>query len=256
MKLTNKTARRYAARLAAVGIRGWMSTLDYQVMYADPTVDSVHPECRQRFIYLCWHEYMLFGAYLRGRCGLSVLASRHRDGQLMADVAGNLGWGIIQGSTSRGGAKALLEMLRHDAGHLSLTPDGPRGPRRTVALGAIYVAARAGMPLVCCGYGYDRPWRARSWDRFALPRPYSRARAVSSGPIEIPTDLDRAGLESYRRRIEHLMHDLTEEAEQWAASGKRRAGQLGLFPQRPDRRLLQGDGQGLQTFRIRPRRAA
>jgi len=237
MKLTNPVLRRFSAIVAASGIRAWMSTLDYRVLYADPTVDSVHPQCSRRFIYLAWHEYMLFGAYLRGGCGLSALASRHRDGQLMADVAKRLGWRTIPGSTTRGGATALLQMLRKDSGHLSLTPDGPRGPRRTVAQGAIYLASKSGMPLICCGYGFDRPWRANSWDRFALPRPFSRARAVASPAIEVPGDLDRDGLKEYQRRIEVTLNQLTLDAEQWATSGESRASELRLVARRADRRL-------------------
>ena len=59
--------------------------------------------------------------------------------------------------------------------HLTITPDGPRGPRRHMAPGPIYLASKLGLPLVLMGYAYDRPWRLHSWDRFAIPRPGSRA---------------------------------------------------------------------------------
>jgi lysophospholipid acyltransferase (LPLAT)-like uncharacterized protein len=218
-----------------------MSTLDYKVMYADPTIDAVHPHCAQRYIYLMWHEYLIFGAYLRGGCGLTVLASRHRDGQLMADIAARLGWNTIAGSSTRGGVAAVVRMLKKTEGHLSLTPDGPRGPRRTMAMGAIFLASRSGMPLVCSGHGYDRAWRVNSWDRFAIPRPFSRARAVSAAPIFVPPDLDREGLEHYRRQVEATMQGLTERAEQWAISGEDLPGQFRLYRGRLDPKITTSD---------------
>jgi len=97
------------------------------------------------------------------------------------------------------------------------------------------------LPLVATGYGYDRPWRLGSWDRFAIPRPFSRARAVSSGELHVPPGLDRGGLEHFRRKIEQLLNRLTDEAEAWAESATRKVGQYILrprharrFPQRVD----------------------
>jgi lysophospholipid acyltransferase (LPLAT)-like uncharacterized protein len=113
--------------------------------------------------------------------------------------------------------------------NLTITPDGPRGPRRRLAPGCVYLASKLHLPLVVMGYGYDRPWRIRSaWDRFAIPRPYSRARAVPSGEIFVPPELDRDGLEHFRQKIEDLLNRLTTEAEQWAESGRRKRGQRNI----------------------------
>ena len=113
--------------------------------------------------------------------------------------------------------------------HLTITPDGPRGPRRRLAPGCVYLASKLGLPLVAMGFGYDRPWRVRSaWDQFAIPRPCSRARAIPSGEIFVPPDLDRNGLEHFRLKIENLLNRLTAEAESWAASGSRKLGQQKL----------------------------
>jgi lysophospholipid acyltransferase (LPLAT)-like uncharacterized protein len=99
-----------------------------------------------------------------------------------------------------------------------------------LAPGAVYLASRLGLPLIVMGFGYDRPWRMASWDRFALPRPYSRVRAVISPKIYVPPDLDRKGIEQFRGKIERLLNGLTEEAESWAASGRRIPGQKPLLP--------------------------
>jgi lysophospholipid acyltransferase (LPLAT)-like uncharacterized protein len=113
--------------------------------------------------------------------------------------------------------------------HLTITPDGPRGPRRRLAPGAVFLASKLQMPLVLMGYGYDRPWRMNSWDRFAIPRPFSRARAVVTGEIRIPPDLGRDELEHYRQETERLLNSLSEEAEAWAESDRRRPDQSSLY---------------------------
>ncbi|HVX61210.1 MAG TPA: hypothetical protein VHC19_11425, partial [Pirellulales bacterium] len=122
--------------------------------------------------------------------------------------------------------------------NLTITPDGPQGPRRVLAQGPIYLASKLGLPLVLLGMGYDRPWRARSWDRFAVPRPFSRARAVVSPEIHLPRDLDRDGVEHYRREVEQLLNRLTLEAEAWAESGGHKLSEQPVRREHPKPRAL------------------
>jgi lysophospholipid acyltransferase (LPLAT)-like uncharacterized protein len=158
-----------------------------------------------------------------------MLLSQHRDAEILARVAYHLGFDCVRGSTYRGGARAIWELFdRSKRQHLTITPDGPRGPRRQMAPGPVFLASRLQLPLVLMGFGYDRPWRAKSWDRFAIPRPYSRARAVIGPPLMIPRDLNRSQIEQCRRRVEHLLNCFTSEAEAWAAAGSRKAGEVVL----------------------------
>ncbi len=228
MKIESPLIHKIGGLLGSAAVRWWMGTLDYQVAYEDPLIDPVFPECRGQKIYIFWHEYIPFPLYLRGHCNLAMLLSRHRDAEILSHMAYHLGFAFVRGSTNRGGVAALREMLaRSRSMHLTITPDGPRGPRRKLAPGCVYLASKLGLPLVVMGYGYDRPWRVRSaWDQFAVPRPYSRARAIASREIFIPPDLDREGLEQFRQEIEQLLNRLTREAEAWAASGIRRPGQV------------------------------
>ena len=171
-------------------------------------------------IYIFWHENILLPLYLRGHCNLAMLLSRHHDADLLTEVANRLGFEFVRGSTGRGGGTALRELLRKSRHmNLTITPDGPRGPRRVLAPGPIYLSSKLSLPLVALGLGYDRPWRFHSWDRFALPRPYSRARGVVSPPMIIPPDLDRDGVEHYRLQVEQMLNRLTNEAEAWAEAG-------------------------------------
>jgi lysophospholipid acyltransferase (LPLAT)-like uncharacterized protein len=231
MRLKNRLLQKAVGAFSAAGAALWRRTIDWRAVYFDPTTDTVHPRHTGRFVYLGWHEYMLMPILLRGSRRMLALASEHSDGEIVGRAMRHLGWNVVRGSSSRGGTGALLRLLRTDTRHINLTPDGPKGPRRTMAAGAVYLASRLGLPVVCVGYGYDRPWRGRGWDRFAVPRPFSRGRAVFGPPRSVPPDLSRRELEGYRRWFEHLLNWLTTEAEAWAESGQRRPGEAVMRPQ-------------------------
>jgi len=204
-----------------------MATLEYRAQLYDPAVDPSDPRCDGQKIYLFWHEYILFPLSIRGHCNLAMLLSRHSDAEILSYVARHLGFDCVRGSSNRGGVAALRELLRKSRSmHLTITPDGPRGPRRVMSAGPIFLASRLGRPLVLMGMGYHRPWRLGSWDCFAVPRPFSRGRAVVSPELYLPPNLDREGIEHYRVQVEKMLNRLTEEAEAWAEAGTRREGDV------------------------------
>lgn len=204
---------------AAWVVRLWIVTLRFRYYpIGPPTLPP--PNLGERYIYAFWHENMLLPAYHCGSPRVRVLVSRHADGELIAEVCRRLGFRLIRGSTTRGSIEAVRQMVRagKDA-HLALTPDGPRGPRRQVQAGVIYLAAKTGLPIIAGGIGFQAPWRLRSWDRFVLPRPFHRATLVTSLPIRIPPDLDKDLVEHYRRLVEDTLHAVTLEAERSAEHG-------------------------------------
>lgn len=203
-------------------MRAWMSTLRYECVYADRSLDPVYGLHRPR-IYLVWHEYLLAPLYLRPYTNLSILVSQHIDADVLEAIAAASGFGCVRGSTGRGGVAALRELSeRGKQQHLVITPDGPRGPRREVAPGPIYLASRLGLPIVMISVAYDRCWRTNSWDRFAVPRPFTTARALLSAEHFVAHDLDREALEVRRQEIEAEFNRLTDEAEAWAATRRTR----------------------------------
>lgn len=204
----------------------WMGTLDYRADFGDPAVDPVHPGYRGAKIYVFWHENILLPLHIRGHSNISMLLSRHADANILDRVARMMGFGVVRGSTSNGSATALRELADRAAeGNLTITPDGPRGPRRRLAPGCVYLASTLGIPVVAMGLGFARPWRTATWDRFAIPRPFSRARAVVSRAVAIPPALDREGIERHRADLERLLTHLTDDAEAWATAGTRRPGE-------------------------------
>lgn len=234
MKITHPLTQKLCGLLGSAVVRASMRTLDFKVAYYDPTIDPAHPTCQGRKIYVFWHEYILFPFYLRGHCNLAILLSQHRDAEILTHTAYLMGFDVVRGSTTRGGTAAIRQLRQRSRSmHLALTPDGPRGPRRQLSPGAVFLASALNMPLVVMGFGYDRPWRfRRAWDQFAIPRPCSRARAIVSDEIHVPPRLDREGIEHFRSRTERLLNRLTLEAESWAASGTRKIDQH-LLQRRP-----------------------
>ncbi|HEV7282869.1 MAG TPA: lysophospholipid acyltransferase family protein [Pirellulaceae bacterium] len=205
----------------------WMETLDYKGLFFDPDVDPASPGFQGPAIYVFWHEYIPFLFYLRGHCRIAMLLSKHQDAEWLSQAARHMGFSIVRGSSRRGGDAALRELMRRGrTENLAITPDGPRGPRRQLASGAIYVSSALQIPIVPVGLGYDSPTRLPTWDRFAVPRPGSRARAVLGPALQVPQSLDRDGIESYRKLVETWLTWASDEAEAWAASGRSYSNQV------------------------------
>ncbi len=201
----------------AWAVRRWVGSTRFHFRYEDPSVDpSIARRTGQRYIYAFFHEVMLFPAYYWAWPEMQILISDHRDGELITQVVQRLGFGVVRGSTTRGGARALREMThRVDRGHLCVTPDGPRGPRRHVHQGLAYLSSRTALPVVGAGMAFKKPWRAKSWDRFAVPRFGSVAACVVPPAVHIPPDADRDVLESCRAEVERRMNAAMIEAEAW-----------------------------------------
>ncbi|OYV38063.1 MAG: hypothetical protein B7Z81_05110 [Acidocella sp. 20-61-6] len=141
-----------------------------------------------------WHEALpaMPVLWLRAkRLGMTrpavVLASRHRDGQLIGDAVRRLGIGLVSGSSSRGGAAGLRGLLKalSNGAHAGLTPDGPRGPRRVSAPGIAQLAALSGCAILPCGAAVSRGRTLSSWDRMRFPLPFGHGVLVCGPPITV-----------------------------------------------------------------------
>jgi lysophospholipid acyltransferase (LPLAT)-like uncharacterized protein len=204
---------------AACLVRLWLGTLRFRYRPLGPNIAPGWRGLDRRYIYAFWHEYLLLPAYQYGGAGVRVLVSGHADGRLIAEACRLLGFGTVRGSTTREAVAGLRELIRHGrCGHLSVTPDGPRGPRRRVQPGLVYLAAKTGLPIVPGGLAFGRAWRLRSWDRFALPHPWTTAACVTTEPIAVPPDVRKGQLEAYRLRVEEALATATAEAERVLAA--------------------------------------
>lgn len=145
-------------------------------------------------ILVFWHEalpnvpVLWLRAKKRGMARrASVLTSRHRDGQLIAQVLAGIGVQVVTGSTSRGGAAALRGLVRvlGEGQIVGITPDGPRGPRRVLAPGAAQLAALSGVRLLPCGAVISAGKPLGSWDEMRFPLPFGRGGLVFGAPITV-----------------------------------------------------------------------
>jgi lysophospholipid acyltransferase (LPLAT)-like uncharacterized protein len=165
-----------------------------------------------------WHQNVPAGSAVHRGKQLSVLVSSHRDGEIIARTIRRMGYGVVRGSSSRGGARAVRQMLgqmKPDQG-LVFTPDGPRGPRHSVAVGAIYLAAASGRPLIATGFAAKRAWQLSSWDRMEFPKFFTRVVVAYSPPIHVERAVmrDPDALEKVRVRFRAALHAAEQRADQ------------------------------------------
>ena len=173
---------------------------------------------RENAMWSLWHETLALGVWFYRRRRIHVMISTRRDGERIAQVTQRLGYAPVRGSTSKGslGATRRLVAALRSGERAAITPDGPRGPRRQAQPGLVAAARLSGRPVVAIGIGVQRGWRLNSWDRFVIPKPFSRVCYAYSDPVWVPreggTDVD------YLALIQREMDRVTTVAEA-AASG-------------------------------------
>jgi hypothetical protein len=155
-----------------------------------------------------WHGRMLVPMAHHKGCGWKVLVSQSGDGDTIAPTLKRFGYGVIRGSATRGGARALREMLDalRAGSVLVITPDGPRGPMHAMNPGLVWMARATGYQIVPAGFVADRAWRMKSWDRFTVPKPFARVVFVYGKPIAIARHATTAELEQASLDIAAAMH--------------------------------------------------
>jgi len=169
----------------------------------------------QPVIFVLWHGRLLPLSYLHRGEGVVALVSRSDDGEYITGILEGWGYRTARGSSSRGGSVALRSIIREarDRRSICITPDGPRGPRHRMKVGALIAAQVTGLPLIPVAAGADPSWSLGSWDRFQVPRPFSRVRVRYGAPIEIPREADPVELERCSRRLEDELNRLTQTVD-------------------------------------------
>lgn len=213
-----------------IALAGWLGTgvvhtlsatlrFDHRSVGPVP-LDPLQPPAREAFIYALWHEDFLIPVARFGNPNVSALVSAHADGQVLGSLLRAKGMRAVCGSTGRRAVAAVRELLREHSGHLAVTPDGPRGPRRVVQPGVVYLASRTGLRVVPIGVGHHKPWRVNSWDSFAVPRPFSRVRCVFGQPLAVPPGVRSDALGAHARLLQAELDRVTAAARDWADTGR------------------------------------
>jgi hypothetical protein len=213
----------------------WLSLLGAMLLR---TLGATWRVRRQGFVPADWRA---IGAFLHGDIlmmthvfhgfGAAVIISQHGDGELIARVAERLGNQPVRGSTTRGGARAFLEVVKQWPDRpWGITPDGPRGPRGSVHEGVIQLAAEGQRPILPLGFACSRGRRLRSWDRFTIPAPFARVVVHIGEPLTVPAHVERAQREALARELGARLR----AAEHAAAAGLTDARNV-RWPPRPTR---------------------
>lgn len=197
LKLSPATARPVISSVVRTLARSWR----IRVMHDERW--RVLQQQGQPLVFLLWHETLLPLLWHHRGQGVALVVSEARDGQYLSDLGVSLGYRAVRGSSTRGGARALLAAVRElqDGRSIAFTPDGPRGPRRELKPGVILAAQRGGGVIVPVHAEADRAWRLHSWDRFMIPQPlarvlitYGRPFAVEAGEAGFAEGLEQAAL--------------------------------------------------------------
>jgi lysophospholipid acyltransferase (LPLAT)-like uncharacterized protein len=143
-----------------------------------------------------WHGSMLVPVMFHAHRNYHAVISRSGDGDVPTAILRRLGYGAVRGSTRDAASSALREMkdLLEKGGGLAVTPDGPKGPRYSVRRSLAWLARETGHAIVPCGFVAARAWHLPSWDRFTIPKPFSRVALVYGEPLRVPSNATEADL--------------------------------------------------------------
>ncbi len=213
---TLKIEGRPARWLIAVGFRLlqlWARTLRYEI---EDGAGIVGKPIAENYIGALWHNRLLLfpfvlRRFLFNRHG-AALISASRDGELLTAAIKRFDYDVVRGSSSRLGARAILQLSEMIAsGHdVVITPDGPRGPAYELGPGIIFLAQKSGAAVLPVNMEYSSCWRIKSWDRFIIPRPFSKVRVIIGQPYRVKSTSTDAEFEAERVRLQNAMMALVE----------------------------------------------
>lgn len=197
---------KFIAFVASLFMRGLHATLRMRHVHAEHLINT------PQSIIAFWHCHLLLMLHTKWHGPSTVMISQSKDGEYIARVFDWYGVGSVRGSSTRGGAKALREIIREArAGkNIVFTPDGPKGPPRVLKEGLVLAAQATGLPIVPIAFGAKKKRLLPSWDRMVIPIPFSRALFLYGEPIVVPRDGD---VEEWRLRIEERMNAMADATE-------------------------------------------
>jgi lysophospholipid acyltransferase (LPLAT)-like uncharacterized protein len=195
----SETRLRWIVRAGTTLLR--LLAMTWRMRPVDDEAMRVARASGQRVIFTLWHGELLPLLWQHRKQGVAVLISEHRDGEIIAQIAHRLGYTTVRGSTSRGGSRALIGLMRAIEGgrDAAVTPDGPRGPAHVFAPGAAIAAQRTGAALVPVRASASRAWRLKSWDRFLIPKPFATVRVAYGPPTTVDASSPREAAEQAPR---------------------------------------------------------
>lgn len=206
--------QRYAvSRTGGAFLTGILRTCSIRIL-GEPTFRRFR-DAGKPVIFTLWHGRLGPCTYMHRDQGIVALISQHRDGEYIARLVERWGYETARGSSSRGGTGALRQLVRslREGKSVAITPDGPRGPRERVKPGAVILAQLSGAPLIPLAGAADRGWWFGSWDRFLIPKPFSRVCIAYGEPLLVPRAASPEELEGWVREAEVRIQAVTRRVD-------------------------------------------
>jgi lysophospholipid acyltransferase (LPLAT)-like uncharacterized protein len=189
-------------------------TLRYSISWEEPP-SPPDATCEKPVIYTFWHRAVFASAWLWRRVGIAVMVSRSFDGEYIARTIEKLGFTAVRGSSSRGGAQALLSLKSQleNGNSVAFTIDGPRGPKYLAKPGPVLLARLAALPMVAFYVALDDPWVLDTWDQLMIPKPFSKALVRMGAKMRVPADADDEEMAKFHRQLQAALEQVTAFAE-------------------------------------------
>ena len=203
-----------AGRLAGALLRTLFATVRMEIHAS--SVNPYDSDGDERFLFSIWHDAAVMASFGGRHKRTIALTSRHRDGKFTASTLECISVKSVRGSSGKSGTRAALELLKHaKTKDIVVTPDGPRGPRRKLSRGIVYIASKTGNAIVPSGFACSDPWDIRgSWTSLTIPKPFSRIIAIAGDPIYVPPNLSDQDLTHYLQ----LTQDAMDKVQNLAAA--------------------------------------
>ncbi len=169
-------------------------------------------EAGKPVIYIFWHRHIFYNIFQFKNTKARPLISNSHDGEIVSQIAEEFGMNPVRGSSSHGGAKAFLQMInaiKTKNSEIMITADGPKGPAREIKDGTILIAKKSGAALVPVSwYSSGVKIFEKSWDKFLIPKPFSRIFFTYGDPIFVPANITKEDYKKYKKEIKSGLDDL------------------------------------------------
>ena len=199
-------------------------SLTYRVRILDPENESDILHSMNSIIYASWHQRFFPGiTFFSKRKPIAIMISQSRDGEYISHIVDMLGWFPVRGSSSRGGSEALgkLKELASSGYKIGHIVDGPKGPFGVVKSGLLRIAQVAGIPIVPTITSAQNKWILKSWDRFMVPKPFSRVIIRFGDAIYVAPELNEDQMEKKRLLVEQRLKELYGDTDLiWTQPGR------------------------------------
>jgi lysophospholipid acyltransferase (LPLAT)-like uncharacterized protein len=169
----------------------------------------------KNFVLAFWHGTMIVPWYTHRNKNFAAIVSKSKDGGLLERVLKPMNYTVVRGSSHTGGSVALGILVDYAKNEksIAITPDGPKGPPRKLKAGAVITAQRSNIPLVLLGVGYQSKNELHSWDKFQVPRFFSKVNLIYSDPIYIEKEFSYDETSKVINECETKLNKLQKEAE-------------------------------------------